>query len=322
MAEDSEPYLIPTWDDDGQLTGWMDQMTADFLASTAPDPMQASLDSALDGVTRVRLLGLRLDERYAVFDVPVLDVTDVDDLAEFVAALRIAEADQYGHCMCIGDYQLELWAGDRLVHTFGLHHWTSIRWSEWAGDADLADPWRFADWLLRFGITEARDHLAEMEESRRLADEHDAVWERAMPPSLRPLWPDRLDDPDGDLGAARAVLEGAVPDPVERVRALYAWFGSLATGWNSFYQYEEVPEALLHEYSIEVLLEAADTDNDAEMLGAARLFGVGRGFEYIRAADRTRCPEPLRQRMLDVVQRQGIAENVVLLRAAFDRPGS
>ncbi len=99
---------------------------------------------------------------------------------------------------------------------------------------------------------------------------------------------------------------------------MYAWFGTGAGPWNSFYEYEQVPEVLLLEYPIDVLLEAADTDTDVMVLGAARLFG-GDGFDYRRAADRARCPERLRLHMLDTVRRQGIPENLHWLRRAFER---
>jgi hypothetical protein len=41
-----------------------------------------------------------------VIDVVRLDVTDPASLAEFAAALRIAEADEFGHVMTIGEHHL------------------------------------------------------------------------------------------------------------------------------------------------------------------------------------------------------------------------
>ena len=39
------------------MTGVVDQMTGDYLASSDPDPTQATLDAAFERVTRVRLIG-------------------------------------------------------------------------------------------------------------------------------------------------------------------------------------------------------------------------------------------------------------------------
>lgn len=68
-----------------------------------------------------------------------------------------------------------------------------------------------------------------------------------MPPSLRPLWPDRLGDEmsPADIDEARTLLEVAVPDPVERVRALYKWFGAGKGPWSGYPSYEDAAEQLL-----------------------------------------------------------------------------
>lgn len=311
MAEDEQGPFIPIVDEDGRVTGVMDQMTADYLASTEPDPTQASLDAAFDGVTRVRLVGPP-DEVH-------VDVGDAAEIGELARALQIVEADEYGHLMSPGLNRLEMWAGDRVVHTLELPDWDTIRWpSVWAGDATLADPRRFADWLLRHGFDDALEDLEEEERdlAEWLASTED--WERAMPPSLRPLWPDRLGDEmsPADIDEARTLLEAAVPDPVERVRALYKWFGAGKGRWSGYPSYEGAAEQLLLAYPIEILLSALDasTDDPFALYGAARL------FSRIREEDRERCPEPLRKRMLDAVAWHSIRDNYDRFRSAFDLP--
>lgn len=86
--------FVPVVDEDGEVTGVMDQMTADFLASAEPDPTQATLDEAFEGVTRVRLLGgrhepcteqidgERCEANQLIIDVLLLDVTDPASLTE------------------------------------------------------------------------------------------------------------------------------------------------------------------------------------------------------------------------------------------------
>ncbi|MBP1818939.1 hypothetical protein [Mycobacterium sp. OAE908] len=333
MAENEQSPLVPFVDEDGRVTGVMDELTAEYLASTDPDPTQASLDEAFKGVTRVRLIGRRFEpttveydgEQYAanemVFDVVRLDITDAASLAELGPALRIMESEEYGHVMSIGDHHLELWTGEQHVHTLEVIDWDTIRWSSvWKGDATLADPRRFADWLLAYGIPDAQDRCEEREQSMAERQRHVLNWVRAMPPCLRPLWPERLGDgrgQDPDLDAARLLLEEAMPDPVARVRALYAWFGSDPGPWTGYYDHEEVPKWLLREYPIDVLLAAVETGADAELLGAARLFTTSE-FDRTLNAALTRCPESLREQMLQAIQRQGIAENLELFRRAFD----
>jgi hypothetical protein len=115
MAEHSQDPFVPIVDEDGRVTGVMDQMAADYLASTDPDPTQATLDAAFERVTRVRLVGSRHEGRFLMWDVVHVDVTDPTSLAELAAALRIVEAQEYGHILGIGDHQLELWAGEEQI---------------------------------------------------------------------------------------------------------------------------------------------------------------------------------------------------------------
>ena len=303
MAEGSEDFFVPIVDEDGRVTGVMDQMAADYLASTEPDPTQASLDAAFDGVTRARLVGPpRLDGDVILGDVVRVDVSDRASLAELACALRILEADEFGHLLSPGLNRLELWAGDRHAHTLELPDWDTIRWpSVWKGDANLDEPRRFEDWLLRHGVPDARDCREENEKREAEWLRSTQNWERAMPPSLSPLWPDRLGDGPGNMSPAEVDAAEAPP-----------------AGYPS---YEGAAEQLLLAYPIEVLLAALDasTDNPAALYGAARLFG-GWEFSQTRRADRKRCPEPLRQRMLDAVIWHGNRDNLRRFRSAFDLP--
>jgi hypothetical protein len=342
VTEDRQEAFVPIMNEDGEVTGVMDQMTADFLASTDPDPTQAALDEAFEGVTRVRLVGGRhepctveidgelYETHQLIIDVELLDVTDPASLTELAAALRIVEADEFGHMLTIGLHHLELWVGDQHVHTIELlYGWDTIRWpSVWKGDGTLAEPRRLANWLLRHGITDARDHREEEERHAAEWRRAEEKWEQAMPPSLRPLWPERLGDGPGgmspaDVDAAEALLAAAVPDPIARVQAVYEWFGSGKGPWSGYPSYEDAAEHLLLAYPIEVLLAALDasTDNVAAVYGAARLFD-GWNFGQTRSPDRKRCPESMQQRMLDAVIRHGNTGNLQRFRSAFDLPGS
>jgi hypothetical protein len=154
-GSDGDPF-VRIVDADGNVSAPMDHMTADFLLSTDPEPTQASLDAALGGVTRVRLVGPpRLDLDYIPSDVVRLDVSDPVSIAELACALRIVEAEEFGHVMSPGLNRLEFWVGDRHAFTLELPAWDTIRWpSVWKGDANLSDARRFADWLLRHGVAD------------------------------------------------------------------------------------------------------------------------------------------------------------------------
>jgi hypothetical protein len=128
----------------------MDRMTAECLASTAPNPTQASLDSLIERTTRVRLVGSRVDEnRRFQFDVVRLDASDVQSLGEFRACMRILETpDSFSHMMMIEDSRLELWSGDERLAVFGWLAGTRLRWwSVWKNDALLSDPEQLREWV-------------------------------------------------------------------------------------------------------------------------------------------------------------------------------
>ncbi len=130
MAEESDELFIPMVDAQGRVTGAMDRATADYLASVAPDPTQAALDSVLSRTTRIKLFASRVDEnRIFQFDVLRLDISDPARLASLREALRIVEdPDSFGHLLSIEDHQLELWAGDEHLSTLALLYWMAIRW--------------------------------------------------------------------------------------------------------------------------------------------------------------------------------------------------
>jgi hypothetical protein len=317
--EKGEPF-VPLVDPDGRVTGVMDRATADYLASTDPNPTQVSLDAVFSRATRVKLFASRVDEsRHFQFDVLRLDVTDPPSLTELHAALRIVEdPNSFGHLMMIEDHRLELWSGAEHVTTLALLDWMAIRWdSVWKHDGSLADRLRFARWLAAHGVPDAR--LRREEDERRNAERRQRIerWVEAMPLCLRPLWPDSLGGVRADIAPARALLATAVPDPVDRVRVLYGWFGAGAGPWSGFPAYEEVAERLLLAHPVTELVRAADlATTEAEVLGAARLFG-GWDFGQQREVDRRAVPAPLRIRMREAVERQGIADNLARFRNAF-----
>lgn len=328
MADERKEPFVPMVNEEDRTTGIMDRATADYLASTDPNPTQAALDEVFARTTRARLLRSRVDEnRVYQFDVVRLDVSELASLADLRECLRIVEdPESFGHMMMIEGHRLELWAGEQQITSLALLSWVAIRWySVWKHDAWLAHPRTFEDWLLRHGIPDAQQRR-EVDE-RHAAESRQQVerWEQTMPPALRPLWPEQLGGRDGgktpDIATARTILATAVSDPVERVRALYGWYGSGAGPWSGYPSYESAAEQLLLEYPIEHLIIAIETEaaTETEMLGAARLFGDWR-FGNTPKHDRARCTERLRQRMILCVEQQGIADNISRFRRAFELP--
>ncbi len=90
------------------------------------------------GVTRVRVIDAGVSKGQALAG-PLLGELTGDDAAGLLERLAVVQPDRQFHCMCLGHPALELWAGDRLRATIGVHHGLSVRVHGWWSDAPLCD---------------------------------------------------------------------------------------------------------------------------------------------------------------------------------------
>jgi hypothetical protein len=320
MSDEPNGGFIPMRDERGNLTGLMDQATADYLASRAPDPTQASLDALLADVTRVRVVPFANLVKGAKEPKVLLDTSDPASLASFRRCFAIFEdPDSFGHCMCFGDPHIELYAGDRLAATLGYHHGFTVRWDAWKHDAQLKEPDRLLDWMSAHGVHGPR---AEVEAAQRRAEESARQAERwlaAMPECLRPFWGQLDPFPDPALhGASLDALRAAHPSPEAQVLALLGWFGSGAGPWSGYPSYEAAPEQLLLHYPTQLLVEAltATAPTAPQWAGAARYF-AGWDFRKTKQGDGQLLPAGLKQQLLKAAEATGIADNVERAKRAY-----
>jgi hypothetical protein len=298
----------------------MDRATADYLASTAPDPTQKSIDSLLRSITRVRIVPFANYLKGATELRTLLDTSDPVSLAAFRGCFAIVEdPETFGHCMCFGDPHLELYAGDRLAATLGYHHGFAIRWDAWKHDACLKEPDRLLDWMSAHGVDGPRREVEEMrrrgEESRRNA-EH---WLGAMPDCFHSFWEQMERDRDPELHRLLLdVLRAALPAQEEQALALFGWFGSGAGPWSGFPSYEVVPEQLLLYYPTQFLVGVlmGSTPTETQWRGAARYFG-GWDFRQAKKGDSGLLSSELKQRLLAAARTSGILDNIERAERAF-----
>lgn len=76
------------------------------------------------------------------------------DISEFVERLDVEEPHEVRYCMCAGSYAIELYSGEKLKATIGLHHGKAIRYIGWKGDAELNDGKGLVEWLAEKGYKE------------------------------------------------------------------------------------------------------------------------------------------------------------------------
>jgi hypothetical protein len=208
------------------------------------------------------------------------------DLDTLKAAISVERPERYMHCMCSGTPAIELYADGKKIGQITNHHAKLIRCSLWQSDAPLTDVGAFLRWFDDRDIPGPRkEYEAGLERDKEWAA-NEQKWLDAMPPALRPHWPAATRSFDPDLALLHRALSEQVPDKDERIRALFAWYGSGAGPWSGFPAYEDIAEKMLLDYPTQDLVAAVEGKNltSGQTEGVARLFG-GWTFSQLRPND-------------------------------------
>ena len=293
----------------------------------AVEPSQASLDTVLDRVTRLRLLNGGVSGGKAIGKEIMLSVSDAQAISSLRDCLSIVEdRSTFDHCMCLGDYALELYAGRRRIATIGLHHGRSIRWNAWKYDAFLQDGPRLLRWLADQGATAP---LEAYEEDLLLAEEYQQAarrWQAATPTCLQPFQdqmqaladnmvtfiPDshkgaehqgQAEDSSSSLAPLLRALETEYSDPEMCALALFKWFGSGKGPWSGYPSYEGVAERLLLEFPTQQLVAALlhQPLTPLHLEGAARYF-AGYQFNTFKQDEAHQIPQEVKRKLLEYSQ--------------------
>jgi hypothetical protein len=200
-----------------------------------------------------------------------------DDVARLAGHLQIVSPESAFHCMCLGDWAIELRRGAGRAGVVGLHHGRSLRIDGAWSDALLADPEGLLRFLAARGLAAPLEEWERAREDARRFEVLRARWVEACPPVLRDLLP-VLEN--GYLPAdhpavldALARLRTQTPEPVQIARALLGWYGSGEGPWTGYPSYENAACQLLRSLEIADVVEAARTaGSDGEAFGAARFF--------------------------------------------------
>ncbi|MFO7733390.1 MAG: hypothetical protein R6X21_07030 [Candidatus Aminicenantes bacterium] len=292
----------------------VDQMTVDYLRSTAPAPCQESLDVLFRSVRKVRVYkgGSFGKEPGGELLLEADGQGDFDTLSE---ALRIKDGPA-GHCMCFGDPTIELLgeSSERLA-IITCHHGHMIRWGFWKDDAELINGPLLLDWLAARGVSYP---LEDFHKDRLAAAERDRDWQRwleKMPLCLNPFveamaqraaWASYVANPVAAAAAGpnvdidpnkeeespyagmenlHAAMRATYPDGTARALALFGWYGSGKGVWTGFCDYERIADKLLLGIPEEDLVSALSRPDlsEFEMEGGAR-FLCGHDARCLRDA--------------------------------------
>lgn len=258
------------------------------------------------------------------------------DISELRQSLVIEPPKEWFRCACFPMLEIKLYRQGKEIGVVSVFDELTIEFSGWSGDVRIADREKLLRWFDAREIKGPRRAIEAELASERADDIVAQRWLAAMPPEVRPLWPEILRNPlwwqippDAAKASARVldpVLANEYPNVNQRIRSLFSWFGSGSGHWSGYYAWEDVPSRMLLEYSAGQLVDAMQGEplTDAEAKGAVRFFVVYTpGALFRPPEDRTliaQLPDELKKTLLADVARTGDQEKLEMARKAFQMP--
>ena len=264
-------------------------------------PTQDSLDELLDQVTVVRVIESGVHAGTAMGSNILGETSEADSIRALKQSLQIEPAN--GHCMCFGDYALQLYSGSVLSATIGYHHGTSIRWSAWNDDAMLKNPEQVIDWFTNLGIDGPAIEFQDQQARNKKHMESISRWKEAMPPCLNAHIDEVMSDRFGEgppSDELMQTLRTSYANIDDSILAVLKWYGSGEGAWSSYPSYESFPERILLSLPTQDILRAISARGlSGERLGGAARYFYGWGFNSSKGADQQLISYDLRVKLLN-----------------------
>ncbi len=257
--------------------------------------------------------------------------TNAKVISKLKAAMVVEpSSDEASRCLCTGYPEILVFRQNKERVRFSFVQGTFVRASIWTHEAHILDEEKVLRWFDARGIHRPRRESRERHAEEAGAEADEQRWMNAMPASVRPLWPQAVEArpfegsmsifvPQGSASGSKTPAEASTrerevppeikrlaaelakefPDPSQRIRVLFAWFGSGNGAWTGYPEYEGIVEELLLEYKTPELLAALDAASlsEPEQEGAARLF-AGFAFKTLRPTDNALLPAELKRLLL------------------------
>jgi len=262
--------------------------------------------------------------------------TNPKDISGLQQSIQMERPREWFRCACIPPIEIELSRNGREIGVISVYDDPTIGYSLWSGDVRLSNREKLVRWFDARGIDGPRRAMERQQAQDRSDDIAAARWLAAMPPNLRPLWPQVLKNPQWweittvaisqSAETLKPVLATEYPDVNQRIRSLFAWFGSGSGNWSGYYAWEDVPSHMLLQYAPSELIGALKERPlaDAESEGAARFFvGYSPGSLFRLRGDTTlikQVPDDLKESLLEYVERTGNQDKIQEFKKAFSIP--
>jgi hypothetical protein len=219
-----------------------------------PLPSNEGLRSLFKETDRIVIKSDGVYNETAISDNIVLTITAPMEVTELASLLEIDQKFGSFYCMCAGSYAIELFTGDKLITTIGLHHGVSIRYHYWRSDAYLSRQEALLQFLNARGLpAPLKEWLADRERGTASGIAR-SNW-LMLAPSCFKAYVDTMGLSDEDITRLETALNTEIPDSARQITQLLHLFGKSKAPWSGYPVYEEIPMILLDRMPLATVID-------------------------------------------------------------------
>jgi hypothetical protein len=247
-----------------------------------PQPGNEQLRTLFAGVDHIVIKPGRSSELYEDPNPVLFEITKPDTIQQFATLIAIDETQIGFHCMCLGTYDIELYANNRVQAIINYHHEVSIRYNGWSSDAGLANAQALITFLAQHGFTKPQEDY--LETIRRAEEDKlaDSEWLAAAPKCFTEFFAEFRMDGHYPQALIEA-LDKEIPEKAAKILALLQSFGHSKSPWTAYPSYERVPADILNNYTAKYILEVyAGSDKNDKLTSGLGRYICGCEFRKVR----------------------------------------
>ena len=258
-----------------------------------------ALANLLEGVTTIRIKGDGVVNGKALSDNVILDISAKPKVAEFKRLFEIVEPKEEFHCMCVGNYAIELLSGVLVKSTIGYHHGYSIRVENWNSDVELRHPHKLVEFFHDLGFKEPLEQKDLDDERARKNANESSNWLENSPRTFSKYFEEMRNMGAIKTDKMRSELNAEFSTNNDLILALLNSYGTTKNLWSAFASYQSVPQELLDNFNISKIIEAYKTSRKS----LKHTIGLGRYlFSWSHRSKLKKSKKYLTPELLDLLQ--------------------
>ena len=243
-----------------------------FKSNRKKKATNESLNELFRNIKLIQIKSDGVNEDTALSDYILLKITKPLEIQEFQKLIAIEEPQEDFHCMCLGDYAIELISDNKLKSTIGFHHGVSIRYNKWTGDAELKYSDKLLEFLSDLGLKKPLEQKQLDYQRAKESKEESNNWLKNSPFIFSKYWNEINDFDDSYLPRLLADLKKEYPTEESLIIALLKSFGTSENLWSGYPIYESISQKILDDYEFQNIINAYTKVNKEKLID----IGLGR----------------------------------------------